>query len=152
MCILELITCEYLYKECKNHAQIYKKITWGIKPASLGQIEDPQAKQFIEKLSDFSGRVRNIGFSFDLNSDIVHSIAQEMVDRLDLLQKDVAFIAKLIDDMILKLVPNWKSSCEGSQIVQISMLIVKSFIGYRFRLLVKEFGNFKHRFIENGVF
>lgn len=26
MCILELITCEYPYSECKNHAQIYKKV------------------------------------------------------------------------------------------------------------------------------
>lgn len=27
MCILELITCEYPYSECKNQAQIYKKVT-----------------------------------------------------------------------------------------------------------------------------
>lgn len=27
MCILEMITCEYPYSECKNPAQIYKKVT-----------------------------------------------------------------------------------------------------------------------------
>lgn len=27
MCILELITCEYPYSECKNQAQIYKKVS-----------------------------------------------------------------------------------------------------------------------------
>lgn len=26
MCILELVTCEYPYSECKNSAQIYKKV------------------------------------------------------------------------------------------------------------------------------
>ena len=27
MCMLELVTCEYPYIECKNPAQIYKKVT-----------------------------------------------------------------------------------------------------------------------------
>lgn len=27
LCILELVTCEYPYNECKNQAQIYKKVT-----------------------------------------------------------------------------------------------------------------------------
>ncbi|CAK9169337.1 unnamed protein product [Ilex paraguariensis] len=35
--------------ECKNQAQIYKKVTSGIKPAALGKVEDPQVKQFIER-------------------------------------------------------------------------------------------------------
>lgn len=49
MCILELITGEYPYSECKNQAQIYKKVTSGIKPAALGKVKDPNVKQFIEK-------------------------------------------------------------------------------------------------------
>ncbi|XVF51242.1 hypothetical protein PTKIN_Ptkin04bG0168700 [Pterospermum kingtungense] len=49
LCILEMVTCEYPYNECKNPAQIYKKVTSGIKPASLGKVKDPQVKQFIEK-------------------------------------------------------------------------------------------------------
>ncbi|KAI3469117.1 hypothetical protein Pfo_025780 [Paulownia fortunei] len=49
MCMLELVTCEYPYSECKNQAQIYKKVTSGIKPAALGKIMDPEVRRFIEK-------------------------------------------------------------------------------------------------------
>jgi WNK lysine deficient protein kinase len=27
MCMLEMVTCEYPYRECRNQAQIYKKVT-----------------------------------------------------------------------------------------------------------------------------
>ncbi|KAI4303426.1 hypothetical protein MLD38_039059 [Melastoma candidum] len=46
MCMLEMVTCEYPYRECNNPAQIYKK---GIKPAALFKVDDPQIKEFIEK-------------------------------------------------------------------------------------------------------
>ncbi|XP_022769744.1 probable serine/threonine-protein kinase WNK10 [Durio zibethinus] len=49
MCMLEMVTFEYPYNECKNPAQIYKKVISGIKPASLGKVVDPQIKEFIEK-------------------------------------------------------------------------------------------------------
>ncbi|XP_058225601.1 serine/threonine-protein kinase WNK8-like [Rhododendron vialii] len=49
MCMLEMVTCDYPYIECKNPAQIYKKVTSGIKPASLGKVTDPKVKNFIEK-------------------------------------------------------------------------------------------------------
>lgn len=49
MCLLELVTFEYPYVECANAAQIYKKVTSGIKPASLGKVKDPEVKAFIEK-------------------------------------------------------------------------------------------------------
>ncbi|KAF6153676.1 hypothetical protein GIB67_000909 [Kingdonia uniflora] len=49
MCILEMVTFEYPYNECRNPAQIYKKVSSGIKPASLGKVTDSQVKQFIEK-------------------------------------------------------------------------------------------------------
>ncbi|CAJ1950462.1 unnamed protein product [Sphenostylis stenocarpa] len=49
MCILEMVTFEYPYAECKNPAQIFKKVTSGIKPASLKKVSDPQIKEFIEK-------------------------------------------------------------------------------------------------------
>lgn len=49
MCLLEMVTFEYPYCECKNPAQIYKKVTSGIKPASLGKVSDPKVKEFIEK-------------------------------------------------------------------------------------------------------
>ncbi|XP_008233107.1 PREDICTED: probable serine/threonine-protein kinase WNK4 [Prunus mume] len=49
MCMLEMVTFEYPYSECKSPAQIFKKVTSGIKPASLGKVNDPQIKEFIEK-------------------------------------------------------------------------------------------------------
>ncbi|CAN4099264.1 unnamed protein product [Withania somnifera] len=49
MCLLELVTFEYPYVECANAAQIYKKVTAGIKPASLAKVKDPRVKTFIER-------------------------------------------------------------------------------------------------------
>ncbi|XP_068669592.1 probable serine/threonine-protein kinase WNK6 [Aristolochia californica] len=49
MCMLEMVTFEYPYSECKNPAQIYKKVINGTKPLSLSKVKDPQVKQFIEK-------------------------------------------------------------------------------------------------------
>ncbi|KAL2547589.1 putative serine/threonine-protein kinase WNK6 [Forsythia ovata] len=216
MCMLELVTCEYPYGECKNQAQIYKKVTSGIKPAALNKVRYPEVKQFIEKclvtasqrlsavellkepfllvedpkdlmcdplqltdftpkstislksdspfmdldpnykmlsagtcahsmigtsstvelqrysernvftikgekfdddtvsltlrIADSSGRARNVHFIFYLNADTALSIAAEMVEQLDLWSEDIAFIAELIDSLILRLVPTWKTS------------------------------------------
>ncbi|TKY61235.1 serine/threonine-protein kinase WNK6 [Spatholobus suberectus] len=49
MCILEMVTLEYPYSECKNPTQIFKKVTSGIEPASLKRVSDPQIKEFIKK-------------------------------------------------------------------------------------------------------
>ncbi|XP_009362930.2 probable serine/threonine-protein kinase WNK3 isoform X2 [Pyrus x bretschneideri] len=49
MCLLELVTFEYPYVECSNAAQIFKKVTSGVKPASLAKVTDPGVKAFIEK-------------------------------------------------------------------------------------------------------
>ncbi|PHT46353.1 putative serine/threonine-protein kinase WNK1, partial [Capsicum baccatum] len=58
MCLLELVTFEYPYVECANAAQIYKKVTAGIKPASLAKVKDPRVKTFIEKcIADVSERL-----------------------------------------------------------------------------------------------
>ncbi|KAM0061851.1 putative protein kinase WNK-NRBP family [Helianthus debilis subsp. tardiflorus] len=49
MCLLELVTFEYPYSECANAAQIYKKVTSGVKPASLAKVKDPDIRSFVEK-------------------------------------------------------------------------------------------------------
>ncbi|KAJ4951178.1 hypothetical protein NE237_028010 [Protea cynaroides] len=49
MCMLEMVTFEYPYSECRNSAQIYKKVSSGIKPVALSKVKDPEVKQFIEK-------------------------------------------------------------------------------------------------------
>lgn len=38
MCVLELITREYPYRECENPAQIYKKVVGGVKPDALMRV------------------------------------------------------------------------------------------------------------------
>ncbi|KAG7248948.1 hypothetical protein CRUP_009249, partial [Coryphaenoides rupestris] len=47
MCMLEMATSEYPYSECQNAAQIYRKVTSGVKPASFGKVSDPEIKEII---------------------------------------------------------------------------------------------------------
>ncbi|KAG0022278.1 hypothetical protein BGZ80_000612 [Entomortierella chlamydospora] len=47
MCVLEMVTKEYPYSECTNQAQIYRKVTQGIMPQALEQVQDPEIKEFI---------------------------------------------------------------------------------------------------------
>ncbi|GAA0143037.1 non-receptor serine/threonine protein kinase [Lithospermum erythrorhizon] len=216
MCMLEMVTCEYPYSECKNAAQIYKKVTSGVKPAGLAKLKDPEIKQFIEKclvpashrlsaaellnvpflssenakemlcvsshvsdpipkltnlpssgqffmevdpkhrnissanstesmngtsqtscleihrhnnIKEFRLRgekldsdsiplhllifypyepVKYIHFPFYLYTDTASSIASEMVEHLGLPDDDMAIISKMINDLVLKLVPSWK--------------------------------------------
>ncbi|XP_020213292.1 probable serine/threonine-protein kinase WNK7 isoform X2 [Cajanus cajan] len=230
MCMLELVTSEYPYRECRNSAQIYKKVSSGIKPAALARVKDPEVKLFIEKclvpapqrssakellmdhflqvngslknrrlplpdivlpkygafehrclmsegpastrvrsismdlgdatelplttlvynsvdsvndtssspcveirrlnegdrfflkgeendensvslvlrISDQSGRARNIHFIFYLDSDSAISVSSEMVEQLELSEQSVKFIAELIDLLLITLIPNWK--------------------------------------------
>lgn len=51
MCLLELVTCQFPYKECENAAQIYRKVSKGIGPQSLAQVLDqnPSMYAFIRK-------------------------------------------------------------------------------------------------------
>ncbi|KAF9174314.1 hypothetical protein BGX21_008248 [Mortierella sp. AD011] len=48
MCLLEMVTGDYPYNECKNAAQIYKKVTQGLKPECLSRIIDPEILSLIE--------------------------------------------------------------------------------------------------------
>ncbi|KND03674.1 WNK protein kinase [Spizellomyces punctatus DAOM BR117] len=47
MALLEMVTGEYPYNECKNAAQIYKKVTQGIKPECLSRVTDPEVLDLI---------------------------------------------------------------------------------------------------------
>ncbi|CAN1299696.1 Serine/threonine-protein kinase WNK8 [Linum perenne] len=154
MCMLEMVTCEYPYCECRNPAQIYRKVSLGIKPASLAKVDKPQVKEFIEKclvpaavrlpavelLKDpflatespkevicdslqlsslmITGRARNIHFSFFLESDTTITIAEEMVEQLELSGEDVSVIAGLIDSLIVKLSAIGNPSLSGATSMQ----------------------------------
>ncbi|KAL6505380.1 hypothetical protein OROGR_025197 [Orobanche gracilis] len=49
MCLMELATFEHPYCECTNPAQIFKKVTMGVKPVALAKVKDPEVKEIIEK-------------------------------------------------------------------------------------------------------
>jgi serine/threonine protein kinase len=49
MCMLEMATSEYPYNECSGPAQIYKKVTSGIKPASFDKVDNPEVTEIIER-------------------------------------------------------------------------------------------------------
>ncbi|RUS14497.1 kinase-like domain-containing protein [Endogone sp. FLAS-F59071] len=48
MCLLEMVTGEYPYSECKNAPQIYKKVTQGIKPDCLNKVTDAEVLELIK--------------------------------------------------------------------------------------------------------
>ncbi|GFP84029.1 serine/threonine-protein kinase wnk1 [Phtheirospermum japonicum] len=60
------------------------------------------------RIGDKEGRVRNIYFPFDIETDTALSVATEMVAELDITDQDVTKIAEMIDDEIASLVPDWK--------------------------------------------
>ncbi|URE46529.1 lysine ketoglutarate reductase trans-splicing related 1 [Musa troglodytarum] len=74
MCLLELVTFEYPYVECTNAAQIYKKVTSGIKPASLAKVKDPGVKRFIEKC------IANVSERLPATELLLDSFLQEDAD------------------------------------------------------------------------
>ena len=45
---MEIATKEYPYSECTNQAQIYRKVTTGVKPAALAQVADEEIRAFID--------------------------------------------------------------------------------------------------------
>ena len=44
MCLLELVTCQFPYKECENAAQIYRKVSKGVAPQGLEGIREPHPR------------------------------------------------------------------------------------------------------------
>ncbi|XP_050413122.2 uncharacterized protein LOC126827703 isoform X3 [Patella vulgata] len=48
MCMLEMATSEYPYKECTNAAQIYRKVTSGVRPEACDKVLDPEIRDIIE--------------------------------------------------------------------------------------------------------
>ncbi|KAK6934549.1 Protein kinase domain [Dillenia turbinata] len=49
MCLLEMTTLEIPYSECNTIAQIYKKVSSGVRPQALTKMKDCEVKRFIEK-------------------------------------------------------------------------------------------------------
>ncbi|KAF7837290.1 putative serine/threonine-protein kinase WNK9 isoform X1 [Senna tora] len=68
------------------------------------------------RIADQEGRVRNIYFPFDIDTDTALSVATEMVAELDLTDQDVTKIADMIDNEISNLVPEWKTGLRMEEI------------------------------------
>ena len=49
MALLEMATGEYPYSECKNAAQVYRKVIQGTKPDCLLHVQDPEILDLITK-------------------------------------------------------------------------------------------------------
>ncbi|XP_044478738.1 serine/threonine-protein kinase WNK1-like isoform X2 [Mangifera indica] len=60
------------------------------------------------RIADKEGRIRNIYFPFDIETDTALSVATEMVAELDITDQDVTKIADIIDGEIASLVPQWR--------------------------------------------
>ncbi|XP_041121403.1 serine/threonine-protein kinase WNK4-like isoform X2 [Polyodon spathula] len=72
MCILEMATSEYPYSECQNAAQIYRKVTSGMKPDSFFKVKVPELKEIIE------GCIRmNKDERYTIQDMLEHSFFQE---------------------------------------------------------------------------
>jgi len=48
LCLLELATLEYPYAECRNPAQIFKKVSSGVPPQGLAKIQDDELREFVQ--------------------------------------------------------------------------------------------------------
>ncbi|XP_017343530.2 serine/threonine-protein kinase WNK3 isoform X1 [Ictalurus punctatus] len=85
MCMLEMATSEYPYSECQNAAQIYRKVTSGIKPASFDKVNDPEIKEIIE------GCIRqNRGERLSIKDLLNHTFFGEDTGvRVELAEEDV---------------------------------------------------------------
>ncbi|CDY41908.1 BnaC05g46960D [Brassica napus] len=64
------------------------------------------------RITDKEGRVRNIYFPFDIETDTALSVATEMVAELDMDDHGVTKIANMIDGEISRLVPSWRPGPE----------------------------------------
>ncbi|XVF06273.1 hypothetical protein REPUB_Repub06bG0033400 [Reevesia pubescens] len=114
MCILEMVTFEYPYSECTHPAQIYKKVISEDEHAANVDISIKGKRGhdggiFLRlRIADKEGRIRNIYFPFDVETDTALSVATEMIAELDITDQDVTRIADIIDGEIASLVPDWR--------------------------------------------
>ncbi|KAJ3415306.1 Serine/threonine-protein kinase wnk1 [Chytridiales sp. JEL 0842] len=74
MVVIEIVTKEYPYSECTNQAQIYKKVTSGIRPGALQKVTDPDIKEFIDMCINFDSRKRPSAYEL-LHSPFLNPVA-----------------------------------------------------------------------------
>ncbi|CAM0950466.1 unnamed protein product [Alopecurus aequalis] len=67
------------------------------------------------QIADETGHVRNIYFPFDIAGDTATEVATEMVKELDIEDRDPSEIAAMIEQEIVRLVPDWVGGNGGDQ-------------------------------------
>jgi WNK lysine deficient protein kinase len=67
------------------------------------------------QIADETGHVRNIYFPFELAGDTATEVATEMVKELDIEDRDPSEIAAMIEQEIVRLVPDWVGGNDGDQ-------------------------------------
>ncbi|XP_061578046.1 serine/threonine-protein kinase WNK1-like isoform X2 [Cololabis saira] len=84
MCMLEMATSEYPYSECQNAAQIYRRVTSGVKPGSFDKVAIPEVKEIIE------GCIRqNKNERYSIKDLLNHAFFQEDTGvRVELAEED----------------------------------------------------------------
>ncbi|XP_062842851.1 serine/threonine-protein kinase WNK2 isoform X2 [Trichomycterus rosablanca] len=84
MCMLEMATSEYPYSECQNAAQIYRKVTSGVKPASFGKVPVPEIKEIIGECIRYRWEER-----YSIKDLLTHAFfAEDTGVRVELAEED----------------------------------------------------------------
>ncbi|XP_010485877.1 PREDICTED: serine/threonine-protein kinase WNK1 isoform X1 [Camelina sativa] len=99
--------------ECRNDDdQEQDKTSGNVDITIKGKRRDDGGLFLRLRIADKEGRVRNIYFPFDIETDTALSVATEMVAELDMDDHGVTKIANMIDGEISSLVPRWRPGPE----------------------------------------
>ncbi|XP_072179034.1 uncharacterized protein [Diadema setosum] len=97
MCMLEMATSEYPYIECSNAAQIYRRVTSGVKPASFDKVTDPKVKEIIDGCTK-----RNKEERYLIQELLKHEFFEDTAFRVEIVHDDdgtdqIQFIMRVED-------------------------------------------------------
>lgn len=98
MCVLEMVTGDYPYCECENPAQVFRRVSQGIKPKALDNIQDELTKEFIkvcllssDKRPTAEALLAHPFFSSERNNDITLYFDNDDEEDEDLLSPRKSF-------------------------------------------------------------
>ena len=82
------VTKDYPYAECTNQAQIYRKVSQGIKPQALEHVQDPEIREFIDRCLDHDATTRPSAQEL-LDSDFLKPCAAALTSPYGLDSQDM---------------------------------------------------------------
>ncbi|XP_053282718.1 serine/threonine-protein kinase WNK1 isoform X2 [Pleuronectes platessa] len=121
MCMLEMATSEYPYSECQNAAQIYRRVTSGVKPASFDKVAIPEVKEIIE------GCIRqNKDERYSIKDLLNHAFFQEDTGlRVELAEEDDGEIEAMKLWLRIEDVKKLKGKYKENEAIEFSFDLVK---------------------------